>query len=114
MAGLPTEPVSLNQMRANQAPSNIPADGKRAVVKVQIPPVLKNPDGSYNDIMVYTQKRDFSCMVRRRDCPQEFDRVYDVIKNKTLSKLKGYFVAEIQSRDEFSVKISEVLAAQPW
>ncbi|KAJ3548490.1 hypothetical protein NMY22_g1242 [Coprinellus aureogranulatus] len=101
-------------MRANQAPSNMPAGGKRAVVKIQIPPILKRPDGSYNDMMVYTQKRDFSCMVRRHDCPQEFDRVYDVIKNKTPTGLKGYFVAEIRSREEFAVKITDVLASQPW
>lgn len=113
-AGLPTEPVPLSQMRTNQAPSKIPAGGKRTVVKIQVPPVLRNEDGSYNNLMVYTQKRDFSCMVRRQDCPKEFDRVYEVIKNKTISGLKGYFSAEIQSRDEFAVKVSEVLASQPW
>jgi hypothetical protein len=101
-------------MRGNQAPTNLPASGKQAVVKIQIPPVLKNADGSYNDMMVYTQKRDFACMVRRRDCPKEFDRVYDVIRTKTISQLKGYFSAEIKSRDEFAVKVSEILASQPW
>jgi hypothetical protein len=53
-------------------------------------------------------------MVRRCDCPREFDRVYDVIRTQTISQLKGYFSVEIKSRDEFAVKVSEVLASQPW
>ncbi|TEB11612.1 hypothetical protein FA13DRAFT_1722032 [Coprinellus micaceus] len=102
-AGLPTDSIPMGQMRGNQAPTNLPASGKQAVVKIQIPPVLKNPDGSYNDMMVYTAETGL-----------RLHGFYDVIRTKTISQLKGYFSAEIKSRDEFAVKVSEVLASQPW
>jgi hypothetical protein len=101
-------------MRISQPPTNLPPGGKQAVVKIQVPTTLKYPNGSYQEMLVYTQKRDFACMVRREDCPKAWDRVYDVVKNKSLSGLKGYFVADIKSPEEFVVKVSELLAAQPW
>lgn len=114
VGGLAVPPVPVSHTRMSQEPKNLPPGGKQVVVKVQVPPVLKNPDGSYNHFLVYTQKRDFACLVRRVDCQKAWDAVYDVIKKQSLSGLKGYFVADLKSRDEFVVKVSELLAAQPW
>lgn len=84
------------------------------MVKIQIPTELKDASGVYGDMLVYTQKRDFACFLRRQEGPNSWDRLYKIIKEKSLSGLKGYFVADLKSRDEFTVKVSELLASQPW
>ncbi|KAF5342144.1 hypothetical protein D9611_002036 [Ephemerocybe angulata] len=113
LGGMPTPDVPLSQLRNSQPPKKLPAGGKQVIVKIQISPTPLT-SRRYVPMHVYTQKHDFACYLRREDCPEEWDRVYAVIKNRTLSGLKGYFVADIKSRDEFVVKISEPLAAQPW
>ena len=84
------------------------------MVKIQVSPFATRPDGSFTPMRVYTQKRDLVCDIRRNDCPDAFDRIFNVIKNQTISGLKGYFVADLISQGELVVKVSEPLAAQSW
>jgi hypothetical protein len=64
-------------------------------------------------MLVYTQKRDFSCILQREDGQREWDRLCDVIWKQTVSALKGYFILDIKRRDKLVVKVSEPLATQP-
>ncbi|KAJ3499651.1 hypothetical protein NMY22_g19490 [Coprinellus aureogranulatus] len=110
----PPKPIPDSHLSIGHCPNNLPPGGKQAVVKIQIPGILKDFDGSTRPMLVYTQKRDFSCILRREDGQKEWDRVYDVVKNQTVSGLKGYFIADIKGPEKFVVKVSEPLAAQPW
>lgn len=86
---------------------------KRVVVKIQVPdePTF-SPDGN---MLVYTKKKtEFICLVRRQDNVQAYDRLYKAIKEKGVTGLKAYFSATIYSKDRLEVKISEVLAPQPF
>jgi hypothetical protein len=65
-------------------------------------------------MLVYTKKRDFMCQVRRIDNPKAFDSLESVVRSKGVSGLKAYFSATLNSEDELVVKISEVLAEQPF
>jgi hypothetical protein len=100
-------------MKLYQVPS-IPPGGKTVVVKLQTLQALRNEDGSYNMLLIYAQKRDLCCVVRREECPEGFDRVCRVIVKETVSGAKGYFVARLESRGKLLVKISELLASQHW
>lgn len=86
---------------------------KHVVVKIQVPdePTF-SPDGN---MLVYTKKKtEFICLVRRRENVKAYDRLYQVIKEKGVTGLKAYFSATIYSKDKLEVKISEVLAPQPF
>ncbi|RXW17626.1 hypothetical protein EST38_g8232 [Candolleomyces aberdarensis] len=114
VAGLPTDPVPLSHLRGSHIPKGIPPGGKPVVVKIQVSPFATRPDGSFAPMRVYTQKRDLVCDIRRDDCPDAFDRIFNIIKNQTISGLKGYFVADLVNQAELVVKVSEPLAAQSW
>jgi hypothetical protein len=114
IAGLPTDPVPLSHLRGSHIPKDLPPGGKPIVVKIQVSPFATRPDGSFAPMRVYTQKRDLVCDIRRSDCPDAFDCIFNVIKNQTISGLKGYFVADLVSQGELIVKVSEPLAAQSW
>jgi hypothetical protein len=64
--------------------------------------------------MVYTEKRDFMCSIRRQDNPAAYDRISKVTHERGVGGAKAYFPAELRSKSELFVKTSEVLAAQPW
>ena len=63
---------------------------------------------------IYNKKRDVICNVVRADSPTAYDEVMKAIRTKSATGLKGYFSAVLQSQDELVVKVSEVLAEQPW
>jgi hypothetical protein len=66
------------------------------------------------DLRVYTEKRDLVCDIRRIDNPAGYDRVSEIVRTKGVMGLKAYFAAEMRSKDELVVKVSEVLAEQPF
>jgi hypothetical protein len=110
----PTKPVPSTRLSLGHFPANLPPSGKQAIVKIHVPPILKDPGGNCRPMLVYTQKRDFSCILQREDGQREWDRLSDVIRKQTVSALKGYFIVDIKSRDKLVVKVSEPLATQPW
>jgi hypothetical protein len=87
------------------------------VVKVQVP-YAGGAGGasppSTAPLLVYTRRRDFVCTVVRGDCPEAYDAISAVVRNKGVGAAKAYFPAELVSRDELVVKIGEVLAEQPF
>ncbi|KAF7291512.1 hypothetical protein MKEN_01485700 [Mycena kentingensis (nom. inval.)] len=112
--GYPTNEAafSANKTRGSHVPKNL-KDGKALIVKVQVP-VSDDPVRRVGDIMVYTKKRDFAAAIKREDGAEAYDKISEVIRTKTVSKVKGYFAAELEAKDRLVVKVGEVLADQPW
>jgi hypothetical protein len=79
------------------------------IIKVQVP---VSPGAT--DMLVYTKKRDLVCTIRPQDNREGYARLADVVRTKGVGGLKAYFAAELRSKDELVVKISEVLAEQPF
>ena len=65
-------------------------------------------------LKVYSRKRDFVGYLRWEDGPKAYEDLTSVIQAKGVGGVKGYFVADLKSRDELTIKISEILGAQPW
>ncbi|KAJ6632557.1 hypothetical protein B0H10DRAFT_2427203 [Mycena sp. CBHHK59/15] len=113
--GYPTQSASWssNRTRAAHTPKNLD-ETKSIVVKVQVP-YSGNPHAqSTGDLLVYTKKRDFACTIRRSDARADYDRISEVVRAKGVGGAKAYFAAELESREKLVVKVSEVLAEQPW
>ncbi|PBK64145.1 ankyrin [Armillaria solidipes] len=90
---------------------------KSIVIKVQVPfDALSNRRNVRlgGDLLVYTKKRDFVCKIRRVDGPQEYDRISQVVRTKGVGGAKAYFAAELRGKTALIVKVSEVLAEQPF
>ncbi|TFY83377.1 hypothetical protein EWM64_g638 [Hericium alpestre] len=100
-----TPPQPERPSRGTQRPISYP---KSVIIKVQVPFAGTSP------LLVYEKKRDFVCEVKRADCPQDYDRIMQVIREKGVGGLKGYFAAELRSKDELVVKVGEILAEQPF
>ncbi|KAJ7280376.1 ankyrin repeat-containing domain protein [Mycena rebaudengoi] len=108
--GYPTESTPTNRTRAAHAPKNLKKNqAKSIVIKVQVP--LASGTG---DLFIYTKKRDFACTIRRSDAPAEYDRISEVVRGKGVGGTKAYFTAELEAKERLVVKITEVLAEQPW
>lgn len=85
------------------------------VIKVQVPYGFGTPaESSKGDLLIYTKKRDFVCMVQWTDEPQAYDRISHVVRTKGVGGAKAYFPAELRSADVLVVKVDEVLAEQPF
>ncbi|KAI0041535.1 ankyrin [Auriscalpium vulgare] len=84
---------------------------KSVIVKIQI-------SAADSPFLIYTKKRDFLCYARREDDPAAYERVVAAMKAKGVSgpggTWKGYFAAELKSADQLVVKVSELLADQPF
>ncbi|KAK0446562.1 uncharacterized protein EV420DRAFT_1483997 [Desarmillaria tabescens] len=115
---IPTSETPPSHRRFAHTPKNLSADSpKSIVIKVQVPfdafssrPNIR-PDG---DLLVYTKKRDFVCTIRRGDAPEEYDRISQVVRTRGVGGAKAYFAAELRGKTALIVKISEVLAEQPF
>lgn len=77
-------------------------DGKKMIVKIQVP-----LEGS-EDLLVYNEKRTFKCVVNRRSNPTGYNRIESMIKKKGVHGAKGYFAAELKSKDALVVKVVEL------
>lgn len=77
-------------------------DGKNMIVKIQVP--LEGSGG----LLVYNEKRTFKCGLNREENPAGYDRIESIIKEKGVYGAKGYFAAELKSKDELVVKVVEL------
>jgi hypothetical protein len=115
--GIPTPPTPDSHHRSAHIPKGLSSEPKNLIIKVQVPFDLltgTSARASQGNILVYSKKRDFVCSIRRLDCPAAYDRISNVVKTKGVGGAKAYFAAELKSKDELVVKVSEVLAEQPF
>jgi hypothetical protein len=86
------------------------------VIKVQLPSngFSNQPSSETEELLIYSRKRDFVCNVKRSDGPAGYDRISEVVRLKGVGGAKAYFAAELKSKHELIVKVSEVLAEQPF
>lgn len=114
--GYPTQASSWsnNRTRAAHTPKGLDRETKTLVLKVQVPYTGNPKIRSTGDLLLYTKKRDFACTIRRSDGPTEYDRISQVVRTKGVGGAKAYFAAELESKEKLVVKVSEVLAEQPW
>jgi len=80
---------------------------KSMIIKVQL------PYGGHGDMMVYNRKRDFQARLNSSSGSKGYVALQKEIKERGAMGLKGYFSAELKSRDELIVKV-EVVASQDW
>lgn len=72
-----------------------------------------SPIGS-GGLLVYNKKKDFMCTISRNGNTTAYDEVVRTVRSKGVGGVKAYFAAELRSRDELVVKVSEPLAEQPF
>ncbi len=104
-----TPPGTLpgGQSRLNAHP---PSQPKSLIIKIQGPRV----EGSSQPLLIYNKKKDLVCMVLEEGNEVGYRKVCEVIRSRGVGGLKAYFVADLKTKDELVVKISEVLAEQPF
>jgi hypothetical protein len=102
--------------RSAHVPKGLSSESKKLVIKVQVPynMLTNKPQAGSETLFIYSKERDFVCRVNREDGPAAYDRITRVIQSKGVGGAKAYFAAELKSKDELVVKISEVLAEQPF
>jgi hypothetical protein len=69
---------------------------------------------SSGDLLVYNRKRNFACAIERKDSPEAYDRLVEIVHKKGVRGAKAYFTAVLETNRLLTVKVSEVLAEQPW
>ncbi|KAG6827252.1 hypothetical protein H0H92_012613 [Tricholoma furcatifolium] len=111
--------VESTTPESHHRPSHVPKNlsgSKDIVIKVQLPFDITTRQAIPNNgnMLVYTKKRDLVCQIRRSDGPAAYDRLVKVIGAKGPGGSKAYFVADLKSKDELIIKVSEVLAVQPF
>ena len=118
--GLNTKPIPESHHRFAHIPKSL--KGLKTVIKVQVPfeapgvvvdpyshPLVKN-----GTLLVYNQRRDFVRQIERTDNPSAYDRISEVVRKQGQDGAKAYFAAALKSKDVLIVKVSEVLAVQPF
>ncbi|KAK0475161.1 hypothetical protein IW261DRAFT_1340829 [Armillaria novae-zelandiae] len=112
----PDTTQSPHHLRHAHTPKKTSVDSlKSIVIKVQVQVDLLSRRPMFDgDLLVYTKKRDFVCKIRRADGPEEFDRISQVVRTKGVGGAKAYFSAELRGKNALIVKVSEVLAEQPF
>lgn len=68
----------------------------------------------FGGLLVYNRKKDFVCTILRNGNASAYDEIVRMVRSKGVGGVKAYFAAELRSRDELVVKISEPLAEQPF
>jgi len=84
------------------------------IIKVQIPYTGPGGPVSKGHLLVYTKKRDLVCQIREVDDITGYDYISQLVRSQGVGGAKVYFAAELQSKDELVVKVSEVLATQSF
>ena len=79
-------------------------DGKNMVLKIQIP-----LDGNNRDLFLYNKKRTFECTLKYNTDPAAYTRIKKIINEKGILGLKGYFFAELRSKNELAINVAECL-----
>ena len=72
------------------------------VLKIQV------PLGS-GGLFLYNKKRTFECILSHDKNPAAFTRIKKIINEKGILGLKGYFAAELRSKDELAINVAECL-----
>lgn len=110
--GVEVEPAPLRHEQTFHIPTTFP---KSVIIKVQVPMGDHGPaENSTDDILVYTKKRDFVCIIQWQDEPTGYDRISKVVRTKGVGGAKAYFAAELKDKNTLTVRISDVLAEQPF
>ena len=109
---IPAERPAERQFRASSAPKA--SESKRLIIKVQTPYTGPGGPVSQGPLFLYTKKRDLVCQIRREDDIAGYDRISQLVRSQGVGGAKAYFAAELKSKDELVVKVSEVLATQPF
>ncbi|RDB18173.1 hypothetical protein Hypma_000484 [Hypsizygus marmoreus] len=114
--GTPAQDVPKSHWRAAHTPSGLSFKSEHLIVKVQVPYnfSLGVPLQGTMKLLIYSKKRDFVCHIRRQDNVSAYDRISHVVRSQGLGGGKAYFAAELRSKSELVVKVSEVLAEQPF
>ncbi|RDB18174.1 Ankyrin repeat domain-containing protein 63 [Hypsizygus marmoreus] len=114
--GKPAYQVPESHWRAAHIPSGLSSESKQLIVKVQTPFDFARaaPCDGTGKLLIYTKKRDFVCYIRREENVSAYDRLLEIVKAQGIQGAKAYFAAELRSKDELVVKVSEVLAEQPF
>lgn len=77
-------------------------DGRNMILKIQV------PLGS-GGMLVYNKKRTFECILGHDKNPAAYMRIKKIINEKGILGLKGYFAAELRSKDELAINVAECL-----
>ena len=67
-----------------------------------------------DEILVYSKGKKFLCTLKRQDGPPAYQELDDTIKKKGLMGKEAYFIVELLEDGRLAIKVSEVLALQPW
>lgn len=104
--------LSSGAKSAERPGTQVPSSGnRRMIVKIQV------PVSSTTGLLIYNRQRDFTCITHRNTGPEAYDTVTQIVRSKGVGGTNGhkaYFAAELRGRDELVVKVSEVLAEQPF
>ncbi|KAG2355534.1 ankyrin repeat-containing domain protein [Suillus spraguei] len=108
--------ISLAKPSAFRVPSpNRPKTLR--IPKLQVPVDPFSPTATsmgLGGLLIYNKKKDFMCTVQRAGNTSAYDDIVRVVKSRGVGGVKAYFAAELRTRDELVVKISETLAEQPF
>ncbi|OJA11069.1 hypothetical protein AZE42_06926 [Rhizopogon vesiculosus] len=99
------------------APPRKAFEQKSMIIKVQVPVDSFTSTASstgFGGLLVYNKKKDFMCTISRNGNVNAYDEVVRTVRSRGVGGVKAYFAAELRSRDELIVKISEPLAEQPF
>ncbi|KAG1750547.1 ankyrin repeat-containing domain protein [Suillus paluster] len=105
--------------RKSKPPKNTPIsfDQKSMIIKVQVPVDPFSPIATsmgLGGLLIYNKKKDFMCTIQRAGNENAYDEIVRMVKSRGVGGVKAYFAAELRTRDELVVKISEPLAEQPF
>ncbi|KAI6125917.1 ankyrin [Pisolithus croceorrhizus] len=94
--------LSRSGKSAERPGTQVPSSGnRRMIVKIQV------PVSSTIGLLIYNRNTD----------PEAYDTVAQIVRSKGVGGKNGhkaYFAAELRGKDELVVKVSEVLAEQPF
>jgi len=111
IADIMRERISIIPAKHYQSANQPASYPKSIVIKIQVPVLFSMASPA---LFIYTKKRHFVCHVQRASNPAAYDRVCQVVRAKGVCGAKGYFSAELRSPDELIVKVSDILAEQPF
>ncbi|KAJ8585815.1 hypothetical protein M405DRAFT_796362 [Rhizopogon salebrosus TDB-379] len=101
----------------NAPPSRKAFEQKSMIIKVQVPVDPFAPTASYTGLggsLVHNKKKDFMCTISRSGNTTTYDEVVRTVRSRGVGGVKAHFAAELRSRDELVLKVSEPLAEQPF
>lgn len=115
LMGYPSPAWTYKGIRGVHIPKAVNHGGEKILaVKVQVPYGENSRFQNNGDLLLYSKNRTLACTIRRFDGPAQYDRITEVVRTRGFNGTKAYFMAKLESAEILVVKISEVLAEQPW